>query len=77
MVVSSPAPGYGAAVHAGLVAATAEFVAFMDGDGSFDPVELLPLIEDIRSGRADIAVGSPPTEPVGASGPGTRASATP
>ena len=30
-------PGYGAAVHAGLEAATAEYVAFMDGDGSFDP----------------------------------------
>ncbi|MGB0099558.1 MAG: glycosyltransferase family 2 protein [Nocardioides sp.] len=56
-VVSEPTPGYGAAVHAGLLAATREYVAFMDGDGSFDPAELLPLLEDVRSGRADLAVG--------------------
>jgi glycosyltransferase involved in cell wall biosynthesis len=44
-------------VHAGLTAATSTYVAFMDGDGSFDPRELLPLLDDVRSGRADIAVG--------------------
>lgn len=56
-VVAEPVPGYGAAVHAGLLAATREYVAFMDGDDSFDPAELLPLLEDVRSGRADLAVG--------------------
>jgi glycosyltransferase involved in cell wall biosynthesis len=56
-VVSESTPGYGAAVHAGVVAATAELVAFMDGDGSFDPAELLAMVEDVRSGAADIAVG--------------------
>ncbi len=56
-VVSEPTPGYGAAVHAGLEAATRDYVAFMDGDGSFDPGELLPLLDDVRSGRADLAVG--------------------
>ncbi len=56
-VVPEPVPGYGAAVHAGLEAATADYVAFMDGDGSFDPDQLLPLLDDVRSGRADIAVG--------------------
>jgi glycosyltransferase involved in cell wall biosynthesis len=56
-VVTEPVPGYGAAVHAGLLAATREYVAFIDGDDSFDPVELLPLLEDVRSGRADLAVG--------------------
>jgi glycosyltransferase involved in cell wall biosynthesis len=56
-VVTEPTPGYGAAVHAGLVAATREYVAFIDGDDSFDPAELLPLLEDVRSGRADLAVG--------------------
>ena len=50
-------PGYGAAVHAGLLAATRDYVAFMDGDGSFDPADLLPLLDDVRSGRADLAVG--------------------
>jgi glycosyltransferase involved in cell wall biosynthesis len=56
-VVHESVPGYGAAVHAGLLAATSEHVAFMDGDGSFDPADLLPLLEDIRAGRADLAVG--------------------
>jgi glycosyltransferase involved in cell wall biosynthesis len=56
-VVVEPTPGYGAAVHAGLGAATAELVAFVDGDGSFDLRDLLPLVDDVRSGRADLAVG--------------------
>lgn len=56
-VVHEPVPGYGSAVHAGLLAATHDHVAFMDGDGSFDPAELLPLLDDVRSGRYDMAVG--------------------
>ncbi|CAB4728052.1 MAG: glycosyltransferase [Actinobacteria bacterium] len=56
-VVRETVPGYGAAVHAGLMAATHDLVAFMDGDGSFDPDELLPLVDDVASGRADVAVG--------------------
>jgi glycosyltransferase involved in cell wall biosynthesis len=56
-VVTEDRPGYGAAVHAGVVAAEADYVAVMDGDGSFDPADLVPLLEDVRSGRADIAVG--------------------
>lgn len=56
-VVVEPVPGYGSAVHAGLVAATRDYVAVMDGDGSFDPAELLPLLADVRDGRADLAVG--------------------
>lgn len=56
-VVAEPIAGYGAAVHAGLESATHEFVAFMDGDGSFDPQELLPLLAEVRSGRARMAVG--------------------
>lgn len=57
LVVPEAVPGYGAAVHAGLLAATREHVAFMDGDGSFDPTQLLPLLDDVRSGRADVALG--------------------
>jgi hypothetical protein len=29
----------------------------MDGDGSFDPDDLAPLLADVRDGRAEIAVG--------------------
>lgn len=56
-VVTESRPGYGAAVHAGVLAARHEHVAVMDGDDSFDPAELLPLLEEVRSGRADLAVG--------------------
>jgi glycosyltransferase involved in cell wall biosynthesis len=56
-VVMESTPGYGAAVHAGLLAATAEYVAFMDGDGSFDPGDLVPMLAEVREGRADLAVG--------------------
>lgn len=55
-VVHEPRPGYGAAVHAGVLAAETEIVAVMDGDGSFDPADLRPLIEDVLNG-ATMAVG--------------------
>jgi len=56
-VVVEPAPGYGAAVHAGVNAAQGEFVAVMDGDGSMDPDDLVPMLEEVASGRATMAVG--------------------
>lgn len=56
-VVVEATPGYGAAVHAGVQAATAELVAVMDGDGSFDPVDVVPLALDVLGGRAELAVG--------------------
>jgi len=56
-VVREERPGYGAAVHAGVLAATADHLAVMDGDGSFDPTDLLALLEEVRSGRADLATG--------------------
>ncbi|MEO7422298.1 MAG: glycosyltransferase family 2 protein [Ornithinibacter sp.] len=56
-VVHEARPGYGAAVHSGIEAATAQFVAVLDGDGSMDPRELLPLLEEVRSGTATMACG--------------------
>lgn len=56
-VVEEPRPGYGSAVRAGLAAASARFVAVMDGDGSLDPAELPALLADVTSGRATMAVG--------------------
>lgn len=56
-VVSEPRRGYGAAVHAGIVAAGARYVAVMDGDGSLDPAEILPLLALVSSGEADLALG--------------------
>jgi len=56
-VVRESLPGYGAAVHAGVEASAAEYLAVMDGDASFDPDDLGPLLELVHSGRADMAVG--------------------
>jgi glycosyltransferase involved in cell wall biosynthesis len=55
-VVSEKRPGYGAAVQAGIAAASTELVAVLDGDGSMDPAELPGLVELVRAG-ADLAVG--------------------
>jgi glycosyltransferase involved in cell wall biosynthesis len=55
-VVTETTPGYGAAVHAGVVAATTPLVAVLDGDGSLDPKELPALVEDVEAG-ADMAIG--------------------
>ncbi|MEV4118689.1 glycosyltransferase family 2 protein [Micromonospora sp. NPDC049645] len=56
-VVHEPRRGYGAAVHAGLLAADAELVCVLDADGSFDPAQLSGLVAAVRDGRADLAVG--------------------
>jgi glycosyltransferase involved in cell wall biosynthesis len=56
-VVREPRRGYGAAVHAGLEAATAEFVCVLDADGSLDPRELPALLAPVQAGQADLAVG--------------------
>jgi glycosyltransferase involved in cell wall biosynthesis len=55
-VVHEPFPGYGAAVHAGVVAAQSPLVAVIDGDGSLDPDHLVPLRDLVLAG-ATMAVG--------------------
>lgn len=57
-VVEEPRRGFGAAAHAGLLAATAEFVAFCDCDGSLDPAQLAPMLDLVRTGRADLVLGA-------------------
>jgi glycosyltransferase involved in cell wall biosynthesis len=54
-VVSEPRPGYGSAVHAGIVAATTPIVAVIDADGSLDPGDLPALVGDLDG--ADMAIG--------------------
>jgi glycosyltransferase involved in cell wall biosynthesis len=56
-VVREPRRGYGAAVHAGLAAATADIVCVLDADGSLDPRELPALVAPVRTGQADLGVG--------------------
>lgn len=57
LVVPEPRRGYGAAVHTGLTAATAEIVCVIDADGSLDPGELPRFVAPVRQGRAELAVG--------------------
>nr|MCW2728331.1 glycosyltransferase [Aeromicrobium sp.] len=56
-VVTENRPGYGAAVHAGMLAATSEFVAVIDGDASMRLTELVPMLDLVRAGTATMAVG--------------------
>ena len=56
LVVREARPGYGAAVHAGVMAAQTPIVAVLDGDGSMDPRDLPRLVEELDRG-ADMAVG--------------------
>jgi len=58
-VVSVPRPGYGAAVHAGILAAEPAdgVVCVMDADGSFDPAELPLVAGPVRAGAVRLAVG--------------------
>ena len=55
-VVFEARPGYGSAVHAGVVAAQTDVVAVLDGDGSMDPGDLPALVADVEAG-ADMAIG--------------------
>lgn len=62
-VVNEPRRGFGAACFAGLSAARAEVVAFMDCDGSFDPRELPRVVDPVAAGTADLVLGARRPEP--------------
>ena len=55
-VVHEARPGYGSAVHAGVLAAQTPVVAVLDGDGSLDPGELPRLVAELERG-ADLVTG--------------------
>ena len=57
-VVREPRPGFGAACFAGLEAAEAELVCFMDCDASFDPRELPLVAQPVAAGTADLVLGA-------------------
>jgi glycosyltransferase involved in cell wall biosynthesis len=57
-VVTEPQRGFGAACFAGLLAAEADVVGFMDCDGSFDPRELPTVTDLVTAGSADLALGA-------------------
>jgi len=57
LVVAEPRRGFGAACFAGLCAAEAEVVCFMDCDGSLDPADL-PAVVALLDQGADLAIGA-------------------
>jgi glycosyltransferase involved in cell wall biosynthesis len=57
-VVHEPRRGFGAACFAGLSAATAPIVCFVDADGSMDPAQLPRVAEPVRRGEADLVLGA-------------------
>ncbi|MFJ5520335.1 glycosyltransferase family 2 protein [Streptomyces griseoluteus] len=56
-VVREERRGFGAACHAGLLAARADLVCFCDCDASLDPGLLVPFVEEVRTGGADMVLG--------------------
>jgi len=56
-VVHVPQRGFGAACHAGLVAASSEIVCVMDADASFDPGDLPSVAGPVLAGQADLVLG--------------------
>ncbi len=56
-VVAVPQRGFGAACHAGLQAASAEVVCFLDADASLDPQQLPRVADPVVVGEADLVLG--------------------
>jgi glycosyltransferase involved in cell wall biosynthesis len=58
LVVREPRRGFGAACWAGLSAAGADVVCFMDCDGSLDPRQLPRVADPVARGTADLVLGA-------------------
>jgi glycosyltransferase involved in cell wall biosynthesis len=56
-VVHVPQRGFGAACHAGLVAASSDIVCVMDADASFDPGDLPAVAGPVLAAQADLVLG--------------------
>lgn len=56
-VVVAEQRGFGAACAAGLAAASAPVVAFMDADATLDPAQLPRVVDPVLAGEADLVLG--------------------
>ncbi|WSF21163.1 glycosyltransferase family 2 protein [Streptomyces sp. NBC_01353] len=72
-VVDEPRRGFGAACHAGLLAADADIVCFCDCDASLDPGLLVPFAAQVAAGEADLVLGRRRPQSYGAWPPHARA----
>jgi glycosyltransferase involved in cell wall biosynthesis len=57
-VVREPRRGFGAACFAGLCAASADLVCFMDCDGSLDPGDLPRVAAPVLAGESELVLGA-------------------
>jgi glycosyltransferase involved in cell wall biosynthesis len=57
-VVEEPRRGFGAACHAGLLAARTDVVCLMDCDGSLDPLELPRVAQPVLTGARHLMLGA-------------------
>jgi glycosyltransferase involved in cell wall biosynthesis len=57
-VIHEPRRGFGSACFAGLQAATAPIVLFMDCDASLDPAHLTTMVRIVAGGEADLVLGA-------------------
>ena len=58
VVVAESVPGFGSACWAGLQAATADVVCFMDCDASIDPGDLPRVADPVTAGDADLVLAA-------------------
>lgn len=58
VVVHEARPGFGSACFAGLRAATADVVCFVDADGSLDPHHLPTVADPVVDGAFDLVLGA-------------------
>ncbi|WP_435603307.1 glycosyltransferase family 2 protein [Streptomyces sp. bgisy130] len=72
-VVHEPRRGFGAACHAGLLAADADIVCFCDCDASLDPALLIPFVHTVHDGTSDLVLGRRRPQGRGAWPPHARA----
>ncbi|PPF75450.1 glycosyltransferase [Subtercola sp. Z020] len=76
LVVTETQRGFGAAAHAGLLAATADVVAFCDADASMDPAELPRMVALLRGAGVDGTTTVAGTAPAGSATSGTATTST-
>ncbi len=68
LVVHVPQRGFGAACHAGLLAASSDIVCVMDADASFDPRDLPAVADPVLTNAADLMLGRRSMQGHGAKG---------